>query len=257
MEKLDTKQEIQENMYTFPYHHIPKYVNGNFSAIRAHRGAHQYIASINFLISKISELKFSKLLDVGCDDGKFLNEISRKISSKTYVGIDYSENAILFAKAMSPKIEFICGDITCDKLNLEKFDIITLVETLEHIKPDLIPDVIKSLYRHLEQEGKIIITVPTTNVPTSPKHYQHFNLELLKETLFPYFKIDEYYFINKISLEAKIIKSLLANRIFSLNHQPTLNKLFEHYEKKSFQGNKTNSEGIFIICSINKDKIKQ
>ena len=247
MEKLDDIQKIQENLYEFPYHHIPKYLNGNYSAIRAYRGSHQYVASMNFLISKINEMEFSKLLDVGCGDGKFLYEISRNITSKTYTGIDYSEQAILYATAMSPNIKFIYGDIT--KSDLEKFDIITLIETLEHIPPNLIPDFIKTLYDHLEKDGKIIITVPSINVDVSPKHYQHFNLKLLEEILSPFFKIDEYYFTQKITKSTRIIKSLIVNRFFALTHQPTLNKLFKYYEKKSFLGNKNNSAGIFIICS--------
>lgn len=257
MENLDSKQGIQEDLYEFPYHHIPKYVNGNFSAIRAYRGSCHYVASMNFLISKINEIKFVRLLDVGCGDGKFLYEISRKYPSKTYVGIDYSKQAILLATAMSPKIKFICGDITQNELSLGTFNIITLIETLEHIKPDLIPNFIKTLYNYIENDGKVIVTVPSTNAATSPKHYQHFDLKSLKEVLSPYFKIDEYYFINKMTIEARIIKSFLVNRFFALNHQSILNIILKHYEAKSFRGDENNSEGIFVICSINKDKEKK
>ena len=141
MEDLDDIQKIQEGLYEFPYHHIPKYDNKKFSTMRAYRGSHQYIAAINFLLSKINEIDFKNLLDIGCGDGKYLYEISKKYPSKLFVGIDYSEQAILFATAMSPKIKFICGDIT--KNTIGKFDLIILIETLEHIKPELIPNFMK------------------------------------------------------------------------------------------------------------------
>ena len=256
MEDLENEQEIQENLYEFPYHHIPKFVNGNFSATRTYRGSCHYVASMNFLISKVNEIEFTKLLDIGCGDGKFLYEISRNDPTKTYIGIDFSEKAILLAKAMSPNVKFICGDITQNELSLGTFNVITLIETLEHIKPDLIPNFVKTLYNYIEMNGKIIITVPSTNVVTSPKHYQHFDLKLLKKTLSPYFQIDKYYFVNKMTREARIIKSILTNRFFALNHQPSLNKLLKRYEKKSLHGDENNSEGILVICSINKDKEK-
>jgi cyclopropane fatty-acyl-phospholipid synthase-like methyltransferase len=250
MEDLDDIQKIQEGLYEFPYHHIPKYDNKKFSTMRAYRGSHQYIAAINFLLSKINEIDFKNLLDIGCGDGKYLYEISKKYPSKLFVGIDYSEQAILFATAMSPKIKFICGDIT--KNTIGKFDLIILIETLEHIKPELIPNFIKEIHSHMEPNGKLIVTVPSTNVPTSPKHYQHFNLKSLENSLSPYFKTEKYFFVNKITKEARVIKSLLVNRFFALNYEPILNKLFKYYESKLYEGDEENCQNIFIICSKNK-----
>ena len=250
MDDLDDVQKIQEELYQFPYHHIPRYVNKKFSTMRAYRGSHQYIAGINFLLSKINEIDFKNLLDIGCGDGKYLYEISKKYPSKLFVGIDYSEQAILFATAMSPKIKFICGDIT--KNTIGKFDLIILIETLEHIKPELIPNFIKEIHSHMEPNGKLIVTVPSTNVPTSPKHYQHFNLKSLENSLSPYFKTEKYFFVNKITKEARVIKSLLVNRFFALNYEPILNKLFKYYESKLYEGDEENCQNIFIICSKNK-----
>jgi 2-polyprenyl-3-methyl-5-hydroxy-6-metoxy-1,4-benzoquinol methylase len=248
---MDDIQKIQEELYEFPYHHIPKYVNKKFSTMRAYRGSHQYVAAINFLLSKINEIEFKNLLDVGCGDGKYLYEISKKYSSKSLVGIDSSEQAILFAIAMSPKIKFICGDITKNKSTLGKFDLITLIETLEHIKPELIPIFIKEIHNHIEPSGKLIVTVPSTNLSTSPKHYQHFNLKSLENSLSPYFKIEKYFFLNKITKKSRIIKSLLVNRFFAVSYEPILNKLFRYYESRLYEGDEKNCETIFIICSKN------
>lgn len=246
MKNIDDEQKIQEDLYDFPYHHIPSFVNGNFSAIRTHRGAHEYFGYLHYIISKIKKIEFSNLLDIGCGDGKLLYELSREISSKEYTGVDYSERAILFARAMSPHIKFVSGNITA--VNLGKFDIITLIETLEHIPLKLVGDFIKSIHSHIVSNGTLVVTVPSINVPKSQKHYQHFDLQSLQKTLNPYFTIMEHDFITKGTTGSRIIKSLLANRFFALNHQPTLNKLFRYYMKNSFYGNSQNSTRIFALC---------
>lgn len=249
MKSIDEEQKIQEDLYDFPYHHIPSYIKGNFSAIRTYRGAHEYLGYLHFIISQIKKIQFSNLLDIGCGDGKLLYDLSKEINSKDYVGIDYSERAILFAKAMSPYTKFVSGDITT--MNLGKFDIITLIETLEHIPLNLVSNFIKSIHNHIASNGTLLITVPTVNVPKSPKHYQHFDLQSLQKALNPFFTITAHNFITKGTTSARIIKSLLANRFFALNHQPTLNKLYKYYMKNSFYGNSKNSTRIFAVCKPN------
>ncbi len=249
---MDDSQKIQEELYEFPYHHIPSLKNGNFSAIRAYRGAHQYFAKLNFLITKIKEINFNNILDIGCGDGKFLYEVSFQIPNLNLKGIDYSKKAIDHASSFSSNVDFIYGDITKNQLDPKSFEIITLIETLEHIPPKQINEFIKSIHRCIKSDGFLFITVPSKNIPTSKKHYQHFDLELLQRSLKPYFFVKECFYINKITFYTRIMKSILANRFFALNHKKTLNKLFQIYLKKSFHGDKNNSECIFIICKPNK-----
>ena len=246
MDNLDNEQKIQEDLYEFPYHHIPRFLNENFSAIRAHRGAYEYLGYVNFLISKIKKISFSNLLDVGCGDGKLLFELSSQIPGKKYFGIDFSERAILFAKAFSPNVEFLCGDIT--KENFEKCDVITLIETLEHIPLDEVSTFLKAIHKNISETGTLIITVPSVNEPLSPKHYQHFDLELLRSILDPFFTISEYGFLNKKSSRSRIFKSILVNRFFALNYRPFLNKIFHSYIKNSLIANEQNARRIFVIC---------
>jgi SAM-dependent methyltransferase len=246
MDSLDNEQKIQEDLYEFPYHHIPRFLNENFSAIRSHRGAHEYLGYVGFLISKIKKIPFSNLLDVGCGDGKLLFELSSQITDKKYFGIDFSERAILFARAFSPNIQFICGDIT--KENLEKCDIITLIETLEHIQPNEVSTFLKAIHKNISKNGRLIITVPSINEPLSPKHYQHFDLELLRSILDPLFTITESGFLNK---KSRIFKSILVNRFFALNYRPFLNKMFRSYIKNSLIANEQNARRIFVICKPN------
>jgi 2-polyprenyl-3-methyl-5-hydroxy-6-metoxy-1,4-benzoquinol methylase len=151
------------------------------------------------------------------------------------------------AKAINPSIRYICGNIVNDQLLKDKYDIITLIEVLEHISPNEIDNFIKSLSYYLNKNGYLIITVPSKKIRVSRKHYQHFNLESLISILKPYFKIIEYNYINKRSKWVKLIKILLTNRFFLLNEKHILNIIYKNYEKYLFLTNKNNAKRIFGI----------
>jgi len=240
---ITKEQKIQEDMYEFPYHHIPNFEKGNFSVIRTNRGSHEYFGYISFIISQISKIPFTNLLDVGCGDGKMIHELYKNQPDQNYIGIDYSERAILFAKAMTPNCNFIHGNILDQN---GKFDIVTLIETLEHIPLDEIDDFISAL--HKLTKSFLIITVPSKNVQVVPKHYQHFDLISLKKTLEPYFTITEHRYIVKKTIVTRILKSVLVNRFFALNHKATLNRIINSYMKNYFFGSSKNTKSIFVIC---------
>jgi len=48
-----------------------------------------------------------------------------------------------------------------------------MIETLEHIPDDQINDVVHSVHNLLPQNGRLVISVPTTNNPLNSKHYRH------------------------------------------------------------------------------------
>lgn len=91
-------------------------------------------------------------------------------------------------------------------------------------------------------------------MPIAPKHFQHFDLTTLKNTLEPHFTIIEHKYLIKKNILARIIKSILVNRFFGLNHKPTLNKIIQLYMKNSFYGNSKNTKQIFVICKPNEVK---
>lgn len=204
---------------------------------------------MNYVISKVNQLEFLNLLDVGCGDGKLIYELYNKMPPKTFVGIDISEKAILFGKAMTPKAEFVFGSIMDEELKIGQFDIVTLIETLEHIPLNEIKNFVSALHKHTK--NYLIVTVPSKNQPLAPKHFQHFDLLTLKNTLEPYFTITEHKYLQKQTISTRIIKRLLANRFFALNHKPTLNKLLRYYLKNSFFGDSKNTNQIFVLAKPN------
>jgi methylase of polypeptide subunit release factors len=100
MNKLSDQQIIQENSYEYPYHYIPIWNGITFSQTHTLWWGYEYISYLHYVLDKVSQMDFESLLDVGCGDGRFLFELSRRFSSKRLSGIDYSKRAIDFARIM-------------------------------------------------------------------------------------------------------------------------------------------------------------
>jgi len=96
------------------------------------------------------------ILDIGCNEGilaKNMAEIGHRV-----VGIDISQRAINEAKKFeSSNLKFICGNVLTYDFP-QKFDIITLMETLEHLPNPT--EYIKKIYDLLDDNGYFILSVP-------------------------------------------------------------------------------------------------
>lgn len=248
MTRLSKEQEIQESMYQFPYHCIPSFYNGNFSQVRILRCGYEYLSYIRFVLQKVESLNFDSLLDVGCGDGKFLDEAFRRFPKKRLAGLDVSDRAIRFGKAFNPNVEYICGDITDATLFKDRFDIITLIETFEHIPLDDIQAFVRGLHYYTKDDGILILTVPSKNIRVSPTHYQHFNLESLSNALEPFFVMSEHHFINSISKWTKALEWLLVNRFFVLNERHLLNMVYRSYERYFLNAEENDAARICALC---------
>lgn len=249
MSQLSEKQVLQESYYEFPYHHIPTFDQGDFSQVRFLKSGYEYLSYILFVLERIAALNFDSLLDVGCGDGKFLFEALRRFPGKKFVGLDYSEQAIRYAKAMNPTIECVCGDISNTGLLEDHFDVITLIETLEHIPPGSIPAFVKGLHHYLHNDGTLVLTVPSKNTRRiDARHYQHFDLESLSQTLQPFFIISETHFINSRSVWAVILQQLLGNPLFILNEQHLINIIYHTYERYFLEAQRNTGKRICALC---------
>ncbi len=96
--------------------------------------------------------KRTHVLDVGCGDAFFdirLLETMPDINMLWGVDVDLKDDY---------KIERGCFCNSIDKVNITSFDIILLMDVLEHIEDDI--TFLKSLKTKLNQTGRIYITVP-------------------------------------------------------------------------------------------------
>ncbi len=248
MTTLSPEQREQEDDYVFPYHYIPSLKDGNFSLTRVMRWGYQYIAYLEFVAQKVAGAGFDSLLDVGCGDGRFLCEINSRFPDKRLVGIDMSEQAIGFARAFNPDVRFVCGDVTDRAVMDDKFNVITLIETLEHIKPSDVPVFVEAIASRLADAGTVVITVPSSNLRLTRKHYQHFDLESLSEAISPHLVVAEHYYLNKLSFADKFLRRCLVNKLFILNGKRLRNLIYRTYRKFLLNARPSNAQRICILC---------
>jgi SAM-dependent methyltransferase len=75
-----------------------------------------------------------RVLDAGCGDGTYTNDIKRGRSSLEIVGFDPAGEAVNLARSRYPDIEFVVGDILRPATFPEgKFDLIILRGVLHHV----------------------------------------------------------------------------------------------------------------------------
>lgn len=208
--KFTKKQKDQEESYVIPYHYIDLF-DGSYKNI----WSLEYLSYLRIIKSIAGGLKEGILLDAGCGDGRFIYEMADE--KVELIGLDYSTRAIDFARLYNPKVAFIVSDLTNFKLQ-KKVDVVVLIETLEHIKPDLVNRVIGNIGRVLKKGGTFIVTAPSTNIPKPQKHYQHFTESSINETLKPFFYIEEINGHIKIGFGRKVFFTLqiIGNMIYPL-----------------------------------------
>jgi len=225
----------QESQYVFPYHYIPQYEGGYFSQHLYWSWGIQYLGGIQLVLNLLREQEFDSLLDIGCGDGRFISEINRQYSDKCLLGVDYSERAINMAKALNPELRYKCINICGNNEEIGLFDIVTLIEVLEHIPVNDADYFVAAISRYLKSNGILIITVPHKNKALQPKHYQHFDVQSLSRMLGGTFKIESFIYFDKASyLFTAIKKILLENRFFILNNSFLLNSVFKYYKRHFF-----------------------
>jgi ubiquinone/menaquinone biosynthesis C-methylase UbiE len=173
--EIAQKRRLQEEEYRFPYHWMIK-----GSAVPVYESRHRLLLS---MIRKLPGPK-QRALDLGCGDGRNTHDLQRDLGNGiAFSGIDFSENAIGFAKLIVPHIDFIVQDAAGIGFPSEHFDLVVSIEVIEHIQPDEIPQFLAEIRRVLRPGGGLVLTTPTINQRLHDKHYQHFTEEKLRQLL--------------------------------------------------------------------------
>lgn len=100
----------------------------------------------------------TKLLDIGCGDGKFL-ALAREKGFDVY-GVDLDARAVELAKTLRGLQNVAAGewDVAINSKGWKDFDSVTLFDVLEHLDSPV--EMVKSIYSLLRPGGKICISVP-------------------------------------------------------------------------------------------------
>lgn len=232
---FDRGDASQESQYTFPYHYIPSLDDGHFSQHLYWSWGFHYLSGMELVLNILAKEPFESLVDIGCGDGRLLRDIRRNFPQKELLGVDYSQRAIDLARAMNPDLNYKCADICSDESQLKSFDVVTLVEVLEHIPIDSVSDFVSAFARLNKPGGRLLLTVPHKNKRLQVKHYQHFNSKTLMKILEPYYRVEQMLFLDKRSIVFGYMASrLLGNRFFVLNNTLLLDLFYRTYRKWFF-----------------------
>ncbi|MFV8281337.1 class I SAM-dependent methyltransferase [Christiangramia marina] len=243
--KKENKFEYQENQYIFPYHHIP-YLDSENNVVN-HRSlgwGFKYFTYLLRIRELVEEINPDSILDVGCGEGRFLGLLGNRIRK---VGVDLSPRPIKFAQAFHPDIEFHCADANQLK---EEFDVVTAIEVLEHVPDEQVTNFLKILEKRLIESGKIIISVPTTVLPVSEKHYRHYTLEILKQQLENSkinLEIEHVEYVYKSSSLLKLYSKLTQNKLWIIEIRPLRNFVWRMVKSKYTIANEGNGEEMIVI----------
>lgn len=116
----------------------------------------------------IRPLEFESVLDVGCGQGSFLEELQMEFPGINPRGIDLSQSAVKLACERVPSARFVVMDISEEALD-EKSDLVVCSEVLEHIRDD-----ITALQNLRQMTGKyLLVSAPQGRMRQFEKQVGH------------------------------------------------------------------------------------
>ena len=239
------KKNSQSSQYWLPYHHIPQVNDGHFTQTYNFCWGCEYLYLLDFINREVKKEPYASHLDFGCGDGRLLNFMYDERESRKIAGIDMDERAVTYAEKLSPDtIHFYCDDI---RNRYETYDVITSIEVFEHIPPALLRELIDALFSRLNDNGRLIFTVPSKNLHIPNKHYQHFD-EMSLRTIFSGYMLDDLQYFAVKSKKEYVFLKIFTNRFFLLNYQPLLDYLYKIYGKLFFHAKADNGAHIYACC---------
>lgn len=218
---MATKSQIQAEQYEFPYHYLVDLKREEFT--RSLDWGLDYLSYMRQVMELVEKYLRDDVLDVGCGDGYLLYNLAKHtdlLEKRRGVGIDLDGKAIRFARAFSyglRSITFLEQDISTYE---DSFDLITTVETFEHIPDEHIGPFIFHMDRILRPEGHLIVSVPSKVRSVIEKHYRHYDLEMLQNYFPGYTPVEVRYVSARKSLLYQIIARALAHRNVNINFGP-------------------------------------
>jgi len=122
---------------------------------------------IDAVLGKVEALGAVSVVDVGCGEGKLLAELARKKTLARIVGMDVSSRALEIAEQrldrMPPlqkkRITLLQGSLTYRDKRLSGFDAATCVEVIEHLDPERVGELARTLLEFARPKA-VILTTP-------------------------------------------------------------------------------------------------
>ena len=94
----------------------------------------------------VATIDVKKVLDLGCGEGFVINKLSKFYSYLEITGVDIDTKALDLARNLNPRAKFIECDINNFQCEKKSFELVMLIEVLEHMKkPDEILRIVKNI----------------------------------------------------------------------------------------------------------------
>jgi 2-polyprenyl-3-methyl-5-hydroxy-6-metoxy-1,4-benzoquinol methylase len=165
---MDTeKQALTQQKFILPYHWMRD---------PYHRDSLPYFGYAKIILEELPRAP-AAILDAGCGDGRISYEIAQ--AGHQVTGLEYLANNVYYAGLLVPQGRFFQADLGGDIDAIEclapdSFDAAVLVEVYEHIPPEKCARALANLRHLIKPGGRLIISVPTIQLPMSKLHYRHF-----------------------------------------------------------------------------------
>lgn len=156
MKKIGSENELRKILAQVPPDYYHRGVKTNMLQQYWHNKKWQKLKGA------LSGIGNSKLLDIGCADGTTTLQINKMFKNMQVYGIDYYKEAINFAKKTKPKMKFVHGDAHNLPFDKGFFEIVTAIETLEHLENP--KRVLSEIHRVLTPKGHLIIVQDTDSL---------------------------------------------------------------------------------------------
>jgi SAM-dependent methyltransferase len=104
------------------------------------------------------------ILDYGCGNGVLINYLSKDNNKNNIYGLDFSKESVEQAIRKNKNNINVIKIINFSELNENftenSFDVIFLIETIEHLRSDILKNTLDSIYKLLKPNGYIFVTTP-------------------------------------------------------------------------------------------------
>ena len=134
------------------------------------------------LRQELPQKKHMQVLDIGCGTGETMTFVKSFLKKSKVVGVDNSQLAVKYAQKRGHEVYKVDAQKLPFKNN--SFDVILLLDVIEHIKDDQL--FLTEAMRVLKSEGKIIITAPALQFiwsrhDTGQGHQRRYTRHMMRE----------------------------------------------------------------------------
>jgi len=139
----------------------------------------------SFIMDFCANLAGKTILDIGCSFGWF-EKLALEKGAQRVVGLETEEKNFFNAKKEIPQAEFKIGTAESLPFKNASFDLVIMLEVLEHIPKNTEAQALKEIHRVLSPGGTLILSTPNFRLinclldPAWLAGHRHYRLSFLK-----------------------------------------------------------------------------